>query len=128
MVNVVFAARMVEGVKVAVWVRTLYVTDPATPVIKNVLGLMVSESICSSKVTLIFWSCGTHVAPAATLTAKISGGDVSLVVRVVNEKLNGAANGVPLTSRAAVVIVALYMVPGARSASGLKAAILFAIS
>src|SRR5580765_422247 len=118
---------MAECAKVAVWERTLNVTAPDTPSMKNVLGLMVSESICSSNVTLIFWSCGTHVAPAATLMAKIFGGDVSFVVRVINEKLDGAADGVPLTSRAAVVIVALYMVPGARSAAGLKAAILFAI-
>src|SRR5579864_5995878 len=95
---------------------------------KNVLGLMVSESICSSKVTLIFWSRGTHVAPAARLMATISGGEVSLVARVVKEKSNGAARGVPLISLAPTVMLALNIVLGAKSAKGLKEAIKLAAS
>jgi hypothetical protein len=84
---------------------------------------MVSESICSSKVTLIFWSSGTQVAPAAMLIATTFGEEVSLVARVVKEKLKGAARAVPLMSLAPTVILALYMVMGAKSAEGLKAAI-----
>src|SRR6478609_4493125 len=87
---------------------------------KNVPGLMVSESICSSN--------ATQVAPAATLTATTSGGEVSLVARVVKEKLKGAASGVPLMSLAPTVMLALNMVLAAKSAVGLKAAILLAAS
>ena len=125
MVNVVFAASGAEGVRVAVWLRTSYVTDPATPAIKNVLGLMVSESICSSKVTLIFWSSGTHVAPAATLMATMSGGEVSVVARVVKEKLKGAAKRSSAYVSGSSCNMALNMALAARSAEGLKAAILF---
>src|SRR5450631_3935690 len=95
---------------------------------KNVLGLMVSESICSSKVTLIFWSSGTQVVPAARLTATMVGGEVSVVARVVKEKPKGAASGVPLMSLAPVLMVALYLVLGAKSGEGLKAAILLVVS
>src|ERR1039457_4398559 len=60
---------------------------------KNVLGLMVSESICSSKVAEIFWFCGTQVAPATRLTAITYGAEVSVVGRVVNEKSKGEVRG-----------------------------------
>ena len=45
-----------------------------------------------------------------------------MVARVVKEKLKGAASGVPLMSLAPAVILALYVVLGAKSAEGLKAA------
>ena len=86
------------------------------------LGLMVSESICSSKVTTIFWFCGTQVAPATRLTAITYGAEVSLVARVVKEKSKGAASGVPLMSLAPTVMLALYLVLGAKSGEGLKLA------
>ena len=51
-----------------------------------------------------------------------------MVARVVKEKLKGAASGVPAMSLAPTVMVALNMVLGAKSAEGLNAAILFAVS
>jgi hypothetical protein len=56
------------------------------------------------------------------------GGDVSVVKRVVKEKLKGAAIGVPLMFLAPVVILALYVVLGAKSVEGLKLPILFVVS
>src|ERR1035438_4196500 len=85
---------------------------------KNVLGLMVSESICSSKVAEIFWFCGTQVAPATRLTAITYGAEVSVVGRVVNEKSKGVASGVPLKSLAPTVIVALYTTLATRQFRG----------
>src|SRR5579863_4635510 len=95
---------------------------------KNVLGLMVSESICSSNVTRIVWFSGTQVAPATRLTATIFGAEVSLVARVVKEKLKGAASGVPLMSLAPTVILALYAVLGAKLGDGVKPPILLVAS
>src|SRR5579864_6750845 len=95
---------------------------------ENVLGLRVSESICSSKVTMIFWASGTQVAFAATLMTTMPGGEVSKVAREVKEKSKGAASGVPLISLAATVIRALNVVLGAKSAKALKAAILLVAS
>jgi hypothetical protein len=56
------------------------------------------------------------------------GGDVSVVERVVKEKLKGVAIGVPLTFLAPVVILALYVVLGAKLVEGLKLPILFIVS
>src|ERR1035438_5365295 len=94
---------------------------------KNVLGLMVSESICSSKVAEIFWFCGTQVAPATRLTAITYGAEVSVVGRAVNEKSKGVASGVPLESLAPTVIVAVYITLGARAWEWVEPPILLGI-
>src|SRR2546429_241990 len=84
---------------------------------------MVKESIASLKVALMVWLIGTAVAALAGTVALTVGGVVSGVAPVVKLQTKSAASALPARSLAAVVIVAVYVVRGARVPAGVPAKI-----
>src|SRR5690349_13654010 len=85
--------------------------------------LIVSGSIASLKVALTVWLMPTAVA-ALTGTVELTvGGVTSAVAPVVKLQTKLATSGLPARSLAAVVIVAVYTVSGAREAPGVNVAV-----
>ncbi len=82
---------------------------------KNVLGLMVSESICSSNVTEIFWSCGTQVAPATRLTAQSVRGRSVAGCAGSKREIEGRGQRSSAHVLGPTVMLALYIVLGAKA-------------
>ena len=76
---------------------------------------MAALSIALSKKASVSEPGETSVAPSAGETLLTTGG-----FAVVNCHVFAAASGFPARSLAAVETLAVYCVPGARSASGLK--------
>ena len=121
-------ARLAAGVNVAVLPLTL--TDPVTgvpvPVTErvNVEPFSVALFIGSENVTITALLSATLVAPLAGNRDTTVGGVASGGVVVVNSQLKLLANALPATSRAPVVIVAVYCVLPSSAALGVNVAVL----
>src|ERR1044071_449857 len=100
---------------------------PATavdPCIKvEVAVLIVEGSIASLKVALMVWSIGTLVVPVPGRKALTMGAVVSGVAPVVKLQTKSTLSALPARSVASVVIVAVYVVRGARRTAGVKEAV-----
>src|ERR1051325_11954378 len=96
---------------------------PPGPVTLTLAVLVVKGSIASLKVALMVWLIATAVAPLAGTVALTVGGVVSGVTPVVKLQLKLVASALTAKSLAPVVIVAVYVVRGARALAGMKVAV-----
>src|ERR1700730_16763110 len=96
---------------------------PPGPVTLKLAVLIVEGYIASLKVTLMVWLIATAVAPLAGTVELTVGGVVSAVTPVVKLQLKSVASSLPARSLAPVVIVAVYVVTGARALPGVKVAV-----
>src|ERR1041385_972754 len=107
---------------------TSYATVPVTgvtpgPVTKKLAVLIVEGSIASLKVVLMLWLIATPVAALAGSVELTVGRVVSGAAPVVKLHPKLLSSRLPARSFAPVVIVAVNVVRGARSAAGLKVAV-----
>src|SRR5690349_15660501 len=93
------------------------------PVSVKLAVLMVKGSIASLKVALMVWLMATPVAALAGTVRVTVGGVVTRAATVVKHQLKLVARGLPARSLAAVVIVAVNVVRGARALAGVKVAV-----
>jgi hypothetical protein len=96
---------------------------PPGPINLKVAVLMVSGSIASLKVALMVWLIGTVVAPLAGTVTLTVGVIVSGVAPVVKLQPKSVASALPARSLTPVVILAVYVVRGARELAGVKVAV-----
>src|SRR5512146_2445034 len=121
-VYVVPFARGADGVKVAV--APLTETVPVTPPLTvNDAAVTLAGATASLNVAVIAEPTATSVALFAGLVEFTAGGVVSAAAVVVKVQVRLAARWFPATSVTAVVIVAVYVVPFARGADGVKVAV-----
>src|SRR5687767_5840026 len=89
-----------------------------------VVVLIVEASIASLNVARTFSLTDTPVAASAGAVELTVGGVVSAGVPVVKVHTTSLGSALPARSRAPVVILAVYVVLGARFAEGAKVAVL----